>query len=417
MSHKPTSPIAAAVTGGVMAVFIAYVLSLAGLWTGIVEVTAPGSPRQLDLSTLNRAGLDLYAMQHVTLSGSGTFTSEFMGVQPVATSITLPLTLWAVIPALALLVGGYVAGLRRRGTGTLSIALTAVLAGIVYAAILALGSYVFRGELDPSALPSIGGVDFNPPPVDLRPALASVILSAGLFGVIFAYLGGMIASRGERGRLSPNRWWVCGKAILLIAIVIHLIVVLGFGAWLLWSSPDDIAEGEARWQIFTMSPTIAGIAYSLIHGATLVGSVDSPLQGDEDSLGARVNLYKGVALPGTREASEPLWAIYTYIVAGISLLAAFLGGALAARWGSRDGSVLTGLRIAVIFAVLMVVLSLLCRFGWSSREGDAAFTLSVALRLGWPTVAALGAVLVASSLGAYVASAYYASRRGFRLDL
>ena len=95
-THKTTNSILAAVYGAVIALVVAFACSylLAHLNLGII--TAQGDASQPGPAALSRAGIDLYAMHHVTLVGSGVVTTDIGATEHIASYVTLPLTVWAL---------------------------------------------------------------------------------------------------------------------------------------------------------------------------------------------------------------------------------------------------------------------------------------------------------------------------------
>ncbi|MCX6344703.1 MAG: hypothetical protein NT018_06480 [Armatimonadetes bacterium] len=409
MTNRPANAIVAAISGALIALALAFLLSWAGLYAGVANITAPGAKAEHGKAALSRAALNLYAMQHVTLKGSG-LIATFAGPQKVSDSVTLPITLWAFIPALSLLAGGYVAGRRRIGAKRMGLLISSILSGVFYAIVLCAGSLFVKAKLDPSALPVIDGTSFNPHDILLSPDILSAALSAGLFGVVFAYLGGMIVLRGERQlQPIPGQWWVCGKALIVVAAVVQLVMTATIGIWLLRANSDKL-QGSSRTQILALSPTATGIAYSLLYGGTLTVNIESLRE--EGAVQGMANLYSGI---DTDKLEQPrrMKTVYIIAIAFIGALMAFIAGVLAVKWGSRSGAVITAVRIVILQAVYLAILAFLCRIGWSSGEGGAAYKLIIELRFGAAAWLCLVEVFFASLLGAYLTSRWYVNRRGY----
>jgi hypothetical protein len=350
-------------------------------------------------------------MQHVTLKGLGLVTT-FAGPQKVSDSVTLPITLWAFIPALSLLAGGYVAGRRRIGANRTSLIISSVLSGVIYAIVLCVGSFFVKAKLDPSALPSIEGVSFNPHDIILAPDLFSTALSAGLFGVIWAYLGGMIVQCGEHRLLAnPGQWWVCVKALIVVAAVVQLVMTVGIGIWAFRADSDRL-QGSSRMQILAMSPTATGFAYSLLYGGTLSGSIDSSMLSEEGVAQFTYNLYYGID-SDKLEKPQHIKTVHIITIAFIGALMAFIAGSLATKLRSRGGAVITAIRIVILQTVYLGILAFLCRIGWSSSECGTAYKLIIELRFGAAACVCLLGVFFASLLGAYLTSRCYVNRRGY----
>ncbi len=412
MTNKPASAIVAAISGAMIALALAFLLSWVGLNFGVANITSDGAKAEFGTAALSRAAINLYVMQHVTLNGSGS-VSTFAGPQKVSDSVTLPITLWAFIPALSLLVGGYVAGRRRIGAERMGVIFSSVLSGIIYTIVLCAGSFFVKAKLDPSALPSIDGASFNPHDILLSPDMLSATLSAGLFGVVFAYLGGMIVQRGESRFLpNPGQWWVCGKALVFVAVIVQFIMAVGIGIWVFRSNSDKL-QGSSRTQILAMSPTATGIAYSLLYGWTLKGAVESPMQREAGVISGKANIYSGIVVTGKN--GQTLRMKTAVVVASVIIggLMAFIAGVLAAKWGSRGGAVMIALRIVILQAVFLALVAFICRIGWSSSEGDAAYKLMIDLHFGKTAWLCLVEVFFASLLGSYLITRWYDTQHGY----
>ena len=408
-THKTTNSILAAVYGAVIALVVAFACSylLAHLNLGII--TAQGDASQPGPAALSRAGIDLYAMHHVTLVGSGVVTTDIGATEHIASYVTLPLTIWSIVPILALVLGGYVASKVRAGSGRWRMVIPAVVGGILYAAVLAALSQVLSARVSASALPAIDGWSFDPPDILLRPSARSTLISAGLFGVVFTYLGALIPLRGRREN-GPGRWWTCGKAAVVSAISVQLLVAGALEVYFLKNPPEQEPGAPAGSRLAEMLPTAVGIGYMLIYGSTLEAAVVSEGPGMESPLrplASKVNLYRGIVHDDDQEQSRGPLNPYVYIFLAIPAAAILISGALAVRWGSRDGSIPTAARITIVHSAYLAFLTTLCGIGWGlqTRVGElhSDFTLVVAPRYDTLMLLSVPAVFIIAFVGAYLA--------------
>ena len=405
MTHKPLNPILAALNGAVLAVVVCFALAYIGVLTGFANPTSPAGPRESLFAAFPRAALNVYAMHHVTFSGSGEVSDVLLGNHRVSDTITLPLTVWFVIPAIAIFIGGYAAGARRKGSGTAGVVLPAMLAGIIYAGVLAGIAGMVHATLHPSAIPAVGDVSFNPHDIALSPDRLSALLFTGLFGLFYAYLGAMISCRKERIQGERGVWWGCVKAVVLIGFVIQLAMMSGFGWWLSQRAPKAWFQDTSPARLLALAPTVSGVGYAAMHGLSLSGSFESPLRPGE-GLGARANLYTGISVTRVPRQPEPVPMKIKLIVAGVAAFCALLAGCLAVCWGSRDGAFAAAFRCTVLAGFFLAATAFLCSFGWTSREGDAAASLLVQARPGWPAALSVIGFLIFALIGASFAGLF-----------
>ncbi len=406
MTHKPLNPILAALNGAVVALLVCFALAYIGVLTGFANPTSPAGPRESLFAAFPRAALNVYAMHHVTLSGSGEVSDVLLGNHRVSDTITLPLTVWFVIPAIAIFIGGYAAGAGRRGSGTAGVVLPAMLAGIIYAGLLAGIAGMVHATLDPSAIPAVGDVSFNPHDIALSPDRLSALLFTGLFGLFYAYLGAMISCRKERIQDERGVWWGCVKAVIWISAVIQLVMILGFGLWLFRTAPQEQFQGGQRLQFFWMAPTVSGIGYTVVHGLTLTGGLSSEPRVGEP-LGGKASLYTGTAVAGMPEQPKPLPdKIRLGAAPALVAICAFFIGMLAFVWGTRDGAFPAAFRSTLILAALVAATAVLCGFGWMGREPGAVVRFTLRLLPDWPVALAAIGFMVFAFIGASFAGLF-----------
>jgi hypothetical protein len=368
-----------------------------------------------------RAGLNLCAIQHADLVGSGKMDGAVANHAKESVQVVLPLTVWAIIPAAALFVSGYASGRMRRGSSRLGVIFTAVFGGVFYAAVLAVLSRWFAAPIESSALPSAGGFEFAPPDFSLHPRPWSTFIATGVFGVMFTYIGGHFAADETIRRSIKSRWWVCGKSIIPFAILVQLAIAVVAQGWLISKTGPDNPEGPAGRGIFTFQPAVAGLGYGLINGATLGAAVESRTsfgKGERRPLSASVNLYKGIKSRYHGEDTAKSFPYFIYAGAVLIAVLAYMSGALAVRWGSRDGSLPTALRIGIVHAAYLGFTMLVCNVAWKSTviAGGFKATSSVFIGLQYePTMlVSFFGVFVMAFIGAYVTNTKYVSgRTGF----
>lgn len=209
---------------------------------------------------------------------------------------------------------------------------------------------------------------------------------------MFAWLGSLIVLRHERDDAGPSRWWVCGKAVVACALVVQLLVAGALLERSLSRRADDAAENP---RIVEMLPTAAGLGYAMLHGATLVAGVESRLMSGpvQRPFHERVNIYG---------SADRIAIALGALVLGLVL--AFVAGVLAVKWGSRDGPVRTGLRIAVLNTAYVLALILLCEMRLALSTPLSSTTIQIRALLGPGLVVAFVAAFAASALGAALAN-------------
>lgn len=414
--NRPTNWLLAALYGAVIAIVIAfgasYLLTHIGL--GVVSFAEGQSiqgPEVLKLSALN-----LYAVQHVTLVGSGKVVDP-LGAGFVSAHITLPLTVWIIIPAIGLMIGGYAAARLRAGSRR-NMVVPAVAGSILYAAILAAASTLARVKVGSFLLPEIEGFGANPPPIIFRPDLASTICYATGFGILFLYLGALVAVREQGRERTPGRWWACAKSAVIVALVIQLLVTVA--AVVLIARRED--SQPVTMSTIEILPTVSGIAYGLLYGGEINASVLSQLQEKAEPqivLDYRANLYRGVSSTTDGEDKRRPMSL-SVIVTGftIAVLVAFLSGWFAVRWGSTDGSIPTAFRLIIVHSLYLLSLMFLCRLVLMISNKSEAFTASsvtsAGLTFSWVMIPGLLIYFFISLFGAYVAHRRFsASPLGF----
>ncbi len=396
---RALNPLLAAAYGALLALVIGYGCCYVLTRYGVGVVGARGD-RVLGPGIFARSGLNLYALHRVALTGAGEVTDTMGSRTKVTALLVLPLTVWAGIPAIALMIAGYRVARSRTLGGRRAMTGTAVVTGILYAIALALAARWVRAPLDTFLMPELSGISANPPQIAFRPSERSALLFGCVFDTVFAYLGALVAVRCGAEGVTPGAWWVCCKAVVFTAAVVQVLVACSVFSIAVTRRGDDV---ESNPRIVEMLPTAAGLGYAMIHGATLVSSVESKFvsQGTvRRAFFAKVNAFGGIERGGARKPlPAAVWIGCLLVGAGV----AFVSGRLAVRWGSRDGSLPTACRTALIHSAYVAVIAAFCGIFLRQADAVSSTTLHVAASFGSTILISFAGVLVFSMLGAHTA--------------
>ncbi|MGB9619897.1 MAG: hypothetical protein ACPL7K_05760, partial [Armatimonadota bacterium] len=317
------APLYGALVGLVIGCACSYVLTRYGL-----GVVGGRGDRVFGPAVFARSGLNFYAIQHITLVGAGAVTDALGNRTRVTASMTLPLTIWAAVPVVALIVGGYAAARAASARGPRAMMAAALGAGLIYAAFLGVAARWVEALLDTFLLPEVGGFSANPPQIAFRPSGASTFGFGLGFGVVFACLGGLAAVRKTGKARTSGPWWACFRAVVATALVVQLLIA---GAVLALAQTRMRADSGSNPRLVEMLPTAAGLGYAMIHGATLVSSAESKiasLNKIDRPFYAEANLYRGVKRAGEVRPIPAAAGISALLVGAAAALAS---GRLAAR--------------------------------------------------------------------------------------
>ncbi len=393
---EAANPFVAALVGALIALVVGYLLSYIFSLMGLGVLIGDNSWNFKE--TLSLAGLNYYAAQHIPIKG---FVPN-----EAAAWITLPITVWGIIPAVALMIGGFVAGRMRDAAGRWAIIGSAIGAGVLHTlALLACAPFV-SAEFVSTAVPAIQGFELSPPDLPYRPVEGGVLLYASIFGVVFSYLGGLAAVRlRERTDAAPGKWWACAKAVVAVGLVIQLLIVAGVWVWFVKSDIGD-EDISAQPKLIQALPMAAGLGYSLIYSAKLYAAavpVNIPIAAYKTDL----QIFRGAnTTQGTKTTHKPPIK-YAWVVGLIAAVASMATGWMAVRMGSRDGSLPTAFRITALQFIYLALIILMSGMNWgivgqSSVIVQPAFDLSM-----W--IMAAG-VLIFSLVGAYWTNRRFAGR-------
>jgi hypothetical protein len=397
---RALNPVLAAISGALLALVIGYACSYVLTRYGMGVVGGRGD-RVFGPGVFARSGLNLCALQHMALVGVGEVTDTLGNTSKLTASIVLPMTVWVVVPIVSLMIGGWCAARSRALGGRRAMTGAAVAGGLLYGIALAIAARWVEARLDTFLLPEISGISANPPQIAFRPSERSALVLGCGFGTVFSYLGALIAARSRARASAPGKWWACGKAVVVTALVVELLIAC---AVFVFAVARRNAEAESNPRIVEMLPTAAGLGYAMIYGATLVSSVESGFLSQKTAsrpFYVEINAYGGVTRENEHKVSPvPAWV--GCLVVGI--VAAFVSGRLAVRWGSRDGSLPTAWRTALLHTAYVALLAALC--GMLLRQADpvSSTTLQVGAHFGGTILISFGGVLLFSFLGAHTAN-------------
>ena len=382
MPDRPRHPLIAAVLGALAALVVGYGISYLLCRLGLSAAQGVGESAGPGIENLKNAALNLYAVQHIRLVGAGEAVDALGNAQRMSASISLPLTIWACIPAVGLLVGGYTAAKMSIAGGRWRSLARAVFAGVLFAAAMTGLCGVVRAGIDSSVFPAVDGWSFNPPAIEFQPSVGSTALFAGLFGVVFSYLGGLMAVPREVSHGVRGRWWACGKAVVASALVIQLLIACAALWW--WTARADTGDkmDEPQARIVDTIPAAAGAGYALVHGSSLVGGVEVLAPGSDEvsrPFQMNLNLYAGMETADDEDSRRSTPSAYVYILTAFSAAALLLCGVLGVRWGSADGSLPTAARITIIHSVYLYLVMKLCSVAWSSEAAVGEFSSRTAV--------------------------------------
>ena len=395
-TQKGVHSLWAGLCGASLALLLGYIASYLQTRHGMGVVSAPGT-RVLGPEVFALSALNFYALHHIALVGSGRVTDAFGNSTNVSASIVLPLTIWIAAPLVALVVGGAVAGAQKAVAGRRGILTGGLFCGVIYGVVLGCLAPFLHGTLNSFLLPQFSGVTSNPPPIRFGPAVGSALANGCSFGIAFALVGALIIARRRRATSQPGKWWACGKATLLVAIVLQALIVLCILGYFVFG-PETAAESNLR--VVEMSPSAAGLGYTMVHGATLVSLVESKLRGGlvQKPFYAEANIYLGIKKGNEfRTIPKPIQAGCLFIV----VVSALISGRLAVRWGSIDGSLPTGFRCAFVHTLFLLLLPKVCGMFLRQADSFSATSISISTSFAWPIAASFGIMFVFAMFGAH----------------
>ncbi len=317
----------AVVVGAIVAALFGYVTSALLCRHGLGLVTPTEAAGKSMESFLARAGLNFQAIHHIRIAGAGLPGGE----GSLSVSILWPISLWAIVPAAALMLGGHVAARIARIRGNFlagaMIAVPYVIALLVARAWCSAPSVAVALPSLPEAIPQ-----FDPGLVSamLLPATPSVIFNGLIFGLIF---GGIGAVGGPAAllwglRRSDGIWpgWVRGAFAAAVGghIVFLAIFAIFLGLWLPGQNMNAAERTKAARSYATLLPTGAAWAQYFAHGVTLTGRVEAKPGIPEASptvQSYQAGLFSGFASEGKKKPIKPLFFLAMIVPAACLFLA------------------------------------------------------------------------------------------------
>ena len=392
----------AAIYGAFLALIIAYGICYLLTHFGI-GVVSDGKENWSGRSVFARSALNLYAMHHITLVGSGQAPSDFGGPQDVSAILTLPLTIWAFVPIFALMVSGFAVARMRVGQRRWKTVLPAILGGILYALVLTVVSPLMSAKIGWFIIPSFENASPSPPQIPFHPVLESALIYTLAYGVFFTYLGAILAIGGRQGESWSTRWWACGKAVIAMAIVVQLLIAGAALVWFFMNVQTEAKEGRENSRFAEMLPMAAGMGYALINGASLASGVEAyNTKGELISsiFNARVNMYKGIHIESNEKQHKPM-PVYAYALVALTGIAIFMSGRIAVRLGSRDGSIPTAFRITFFHSTYLAIIIAICNIILSETEAMTRSLVYIKVQYSEIILYTIPAVFILSFIGAH----------------
>ena len=225
----------------------------------------------------------------------------------------------------------------------------------------------------------------------------------GIFAVISTYLGAILALRLSPEPSIAGKWWSCAKAVFATGLIVQLLVA---ATGLVLFARSEGVEEETQAKFIQILPTVAGVGYALVHGAELSYEA-TPTAMPSAGYAGSIQLYRGSEAERGGETSRRQLGGYVWIAAVLAGFVAFAAGRLAVKWGSRDGSLPTAVRIVILQAAYMAVILWSCGLGWGIA---GQFRALVQLRYDAAMLIVAFGVLVLALFGAHWANRRYVGR-------
>lgn len=379
------------------------------------------NPLQL-LTYAHRSTFDL------KLSANGSPSDNTVAlVSSISASVTPPLTLLLLIPAIGLIFGGYLAASTNYGSRRLFSVTRGASISVLYALLVLIISLVASATI---TLPS-GDTSLN---VSLTPQALSAFFNALLWGLVFGALGGYLHSRSlpkaaptrPRSRAAARiRGALAGTGIaLVILFTLCLIVVVGLyilaqagGPALRTQGSPSALTGPAggNCSIFLQQPDPAAPTPAILPNtlATHISfaiespslalwvmplSMGAPLAISGSGTSINIGLFASDCGPGTEGA-------VFYFLLLLPAVAIFVGGWFAARAAQArtDGeAAAVGLLMAVAITLFLLIATFLTSISISIGLGGIASTVTAAPSITGVLLAGLIGGAVFGTLGSIV---------------
>lgn len=350
-----------AVLGTIIALIIGYGLCTALYTQGLALITPAVGTKG---SFLSKSLLNYITIHHVRIIGSGLQG----GPSSIFVSILWPITFWAIIPAIALMVGGWISSIVSGASGKNRFWAGASIAVFYTVALFVAGLYAKVPSVSIN-LPELGGLGPATDTVQaiLHPSVLGTIFSGLVFGFVFGGIGAIGGFKGiwkglfKKGGFLP--FWARGACIALFGGQILLLVVLTIFAAVGGNRAKIVDRSEGKWAVVrsyaSVLPALAGDVHYLSHGVTLRGSIIIKVPQGIPEVPAqtyRAGLLSGVVADG-KTKSVPVWA-YLLILIPAGMLT--IGGFIAAKSEElKSNSLLFAIRFAGSYAILLSAFTLL----------------------------------------------------------
>jgi hypothetical protein len=325
---------------------------------------------------ISRAALNVYTIQHVTLSGSGNISDMTGTKQNVSARIALPYSVWTIIPVIALFIAFaimlkiYVAENRKQAL------IATLITSILYALILAVFAEIIHAPIDSVPIPEISGTSISLPAINFTPSASAAFVYGLLLGCACSLVWWLLTTR-KSATERVGFWLPCAASVF--SATMSVIVVLSLGTWFM---TRNIATNSPLGFI-ELVPATANAVYSGLFGASISAKADTEMSigGGKTTLFAlNGNLYGSSILnDGKKIESKPIPGPVKYGAGALMLFMGFIVGLFAVKKGSRDGFVMTTARVILFQIVVLLFLVLTTRLELVSimKTGDSSSTTSI----------------------------------------
>jgi hypothetical protein len=405
------APWATAALGAIVALAVGLALTVivAWLWAGAVGgvlsavQSTPAGPYLSGFvqSLLTPNVLQMFAVEHRIPLSMQIAATAGPGLS-VSGSITLstPLTTLLVVPALALVLGGVIAGasdLRRRPGRSIA---RGALVGPFYAALLAVLAVFSASDVSGNAYGINGSVSIGP-------SVSAALFYGLLWGTLFGALGGWIQLTGGAFlasalpallRLKPSRLIgaLSGAGVAFVGGLLGGMALALAGASYLGVRADSgvtpvNSPGLAILLALILAPSLAVAGFALASGAS-------------------VDVFQSASLPRLVAHSSALGAFgvarpllpTAYLLTSLPILCYLLGGRVAARLAGADrprAAAIDGALMGVPLSLLITLAALLASASEAIRLPGQEAMAGVAPSAGRTFLAVLIAGAVCGGLG------------------
>ncbi len=380
---------------------VAVVISLAGSYLGALHHSSAFSlsGEMRDIQTITaRTAMQLYASQKATFKA--TVTPEATGAENPERILvlSLPISLWSFIPAIALFAGGYLASSLRLGVPKLSRMLPATFAGLVYGIAVGTCAQFLEAPLSADMSRVLQGLGIHFSSHVFSPTTMSSFSYGIAFGLIFTALGSMIPVRSDFSRSTKGNWRACIKGVAIAVLTLQLLITAAVFVWTLIDSPVMSQQDDIRNNAIKYLPSITSTGYSMIFGLSATEKSDD--SDDDASHVSSYNTYEGLQISGSRTEVP----VTVTILSGVFLVMISLwSGCLSVKYGSLDGSVPTSMRITLLQAAYIFgtthLASLVAQTRLLSQSVTVSEGINLFLSFGRVSLIALAATLVFSFVG------------------